>query len=500
MFGLKNIIKSIAGVGTNKFARELTNIANKINEASSEDLPAYFDEMAQTLAMRNNQASSQISDVSILVNLDDSTHAICQKINREFLLKNKEYAQSLPSVLKYWNELTRAYQLCQRQYQAQLGKKMLSADLKKASFLGLRHQINLIKWDALRHTKPNNEKWNSVFFLYQFAEEHGFHQEELASYKGRTPASCQTLMIRLGMLNFSQTDTLTRKEIEALEILLNSLFKDMVLSNKPFKTPFQYAFDLSSNMPPQKIIEVSDNPYYRYWNGEQILSQLGDILFNFDKGLAKKLTSTLPDLSEQNWYLLVEKLSSSWSQHGGKAMRKEERVITKEWCDLSIGLANSQTTSANAHYSKQVNPSCSIVDKSNSGFGLVYIGPYKQLLELNVILLISSNNIKNALAIVKRLQHLPDGGTVIGVQKLGENAVTIEINEVGSPITYHALFVPQLSSNNQTRFLLIAPELGVVGEKMLINNANQKFMISITQIVNEFIDCKQVSFDVIQQL
>lgn len=500
MFGLKNIIKSIAGVGTNKFARELTNIANKINEASSEDLPAYFDEMAQTLAMRNNQASSQISDVSILVNLDDSTHAICQKINREFLLKNKEYAQSLPSVLKYWNELTRAYQLCQRQYQAQLGKKMLSADLKKASFLGLRHQINLIKWDALRHTKPNNEKWNSVFFLYQFAEEHGFHQEELASYKGRTPASCQTLMIRLGMLNFSQTDTLTRKEIEALEILLNSLFKDMVLSNKPFKTPFQYAFDLSSNMPPQKIIEVSDNPYYRYWNGEQILSQLGDILFNFDKGLAKKLTSTLPDLSEQNWYLLVEKLSSSWSQHGGKAMRKDDRTKVKEWCRLSISLPNASVASQNKHLVNKTNSSCSIVDKSGSGFGLIYVGHEKQLIDLESVVLIQSGDINNTIAIIKRIRHLPDGGTAIGVQKLGENAVTIEITEIDNPNISHALFIPQLSSSNQTRFLLIAPELGVVGKKMLINNANQKFMISITQILKEFLDCKQVSFDVIQQL
>jgi hypothetical protein len=35
---------------------------------------------------------------------------------------------------------------------------------------------------------------------------------------------------------------------------------------------------------------------------------------------------------------------------------------------------------------------------------------------------------------------------------------------------------------------------------MLINNANQKFMISIIQIVKEFLDCKQVSFDVIQQV
>jgi len=500
MFGLKNIVKSIAGVGTNKFARELTNIANQINEASSEDVPAYFDEMAQILAMHNNQASSQTSDVSILLNLDESTHPICQKISREFLLKNKEYVQSLPSVLKYWNELTRAYQLCQRQYQAQLGKKTLSANLKKASFFGLRHQINLIKWDALRHIKPNNEKWNSVFFLYQFAEEHDFHQEELPSYKGRTPASCQTLMIRLGMLNLSQTDTLTRKEIEALDILLNSLFKGMVLSNKPFKAPFQYSFDLSLPMPPQKTIEVSDNPSCRYWNGEQTLSQLGDILFNFDKGLAKKLTSTLPDLSEKNWYLLLEKLSSSWSQHGGKAMRKDDRTKVKEWCRLSISLPNAIVASQNKHLVNKANASCSIVDKSRSGLGLIYVGHEKQLIDLESIVLIQSDDINNTIAIIKRVQHLPDGGTAIGVQKLGENAITIEITEIDNPTTSHALFIPQIPSSNQTRFLLIAPELGVVGKKLLINNANQKFMISITQIVKEFLDCKQVSFDVIQQL
>jgi hypothetical protein len=302
------------------------------------------------------------------------------------------------------------------------------------------------------------------------------------------------------MLNFSQTDTLTRKEIEALDILLNSLFKDMVLSNKPFKTPFQYAFDLSSNMPPQKIIEVSDNPYYRYWNGEQILSQLGDILFNFDKGLAKKLTSTLPDLSEQNWYLLVEKLSSSWSQHGGKAMRKDDRTKVKEWCRLSISLPNASVASQNKHLVNKTNSSCSIVDKSGSGFGLIYVGHEKQLIDLESVVLIQSGDINNTIAIIKRVRHLPDGGTAIGVQKLGENAVTIEITEIDNPNISHALFIPQLSSSNQTRFLLIAPELGVVGKKMLINNANQKFMISITQIVNEFIDCKQVRFDVIQQL
>ena len=498
MFALKNIVQSIAGLGSNKIATDLMGIATQINTAKSEELPDYFDEMTQILATYNNQASSKTSDLSALLSLDETTNPICQKISREFLLNNKEYVQSLPSVLKYWTELTRSYQLCQRHYQTQVGKKTLSADLKKTSVLALRHQINLIKWDAFRHTKPTNEKWNGLFFIYQFTEEHDFHKEDLSFYQGRTPASCETLMIRLGMLSLSQTDTLTRHEIKALDILLNSLFKDMILSSKPFRTQFQYSFDLASPMPPQKIEGAVDSPSYRYWNGEQALSQLGDILFKFNKGLSKKLTSALPVLSEPDWYSLVEKLSTSWSQYSGKAMRKEERTATKVWCDLSFGLAHAQTASPNAHFAQHENRSCSIVNKSHSGFGLIYTGPFKQSLELKMLLLICSKDIKNALAIVKRMQHLPDGGTTIGTQKLGENAVTIEINEAGNPIIFHALFVPQQSSNSQTRFLLVAPELGVVGKKMFINNANQKFMISITQIMGEFLDCKQVTFDVIQ--
>jgi hypothetical protein len=500
MFGFTNIVKSISGIGVNKPARDLMNIATQINTAKPEEFPTYFDEMAQILATQNNQSTSPMSNLSILLSLDESTNSISQKISREFLLNNKEYVQSLPSVLKYWTELARTYQLCQRQYQEQLGKKALSAELKKASLLALRHQINLIKWDALRHIKPNNEKWNSVFFIYQFTEEHGFNNESLISYQGRTPASCQILMIRLGMLSLSQTDTLTRKEIEALDILLNSLFKDMVLSNKPFRTQFQYSFDLSSPIPPQKNVEVSESSSYRYWNGEQTLSQLGDILFNFDRGLSKKFTSTLTTLSEQDWYHLLEKLSSSWSQHGGKAMRKEDRVKVKEWCLLSISLPSAIIASQNKQLVNKLNSSCSISDKSRSGLGLIYVGHEKQSIDLKGLLLIQSGEINNTIAVVKRIRHLPDGGTAIGAQKLGENAVAIEVSEMGNPSPYHALFVPQQSSNNQTRFLLLTSELGVVGKKMLINNANQKFMIAITQIMGNFLDCKQVTFDVIQQL
>ncbi|MBY0346172.1 MAG: hypothetical protein K2P98_04820, partial [Neisseriaceae bacterium] len=238
----------------------------------------------------------------------------------------------------------------------------------------------------------------------------------------------------------------------------------------------------------------------RYWNGEETLSQLGNILFNFHKGLSNKLTSTLPALPEKNWYQLLEKLSISWSQQGGRAMRKEERITTKEWCDLSIGLENAQASNSNEYLSKQANPSCTIVSKNNNGFDLIYVGAYKQLLELQTLLLIKSEETKNALAVIKKIQHLPDGGTTIGAQKLGENAVTVKINELDNTTTYHALFIPQVSSNNQTRFLLLTHELGVVGKKMLINNSNQQFMISITQILGEFSDCTQVSFDVIQQL
>jgi len=500
MIDFKNIVKSITDIGTNKITRNLMDIANQINKASSEDLPAYFDEMTRNLLAHNNQTSSKISDLSILLSLDESTNLICQKVTREYLLHNKEYLQCLPSVLKYWDELTRAYQLYQRQNQAQPGKKNLSADLKKASILALRHQIDLIKWDILRHTLSNNEKWHRVLFLYQFIEENDFHKEELSSYPSRSPASCQALMIRLGMLHISETDMLTQKEIEALDILLNSLFKDMVLSNKPLKTHFQYTFDLSSPVPPQKTVEVTNASFCRYWNGEETLSQLGDILFNFHKGLSNKLTSTLPALPEKNWYQLLEKLSISWSQQGGKAMRKEERITTKEWCDLSIGLKNAQASNSNEYLSKQANPSCTIVSKNNNGFDLIYVGAYKQLLELQTLLLIKSEETKNALAVIKKIQHLPDGGTTIGAQKLGENAVTVKINELDNTTTYHALLIPQLSSNNQTRFLLLTHELGVVGKKMLINNSNQQFMISITQILGEFSDCTQVSFDVIHQL
>ncbi len=171
-------------------------------------------------------------------------------------------------------------------------------------------------------------------------------------------------------------------------------------------------------------------------------------------------------------------------------MRKDDRTKVKEWCHLSSSLPKAIVASQNKH----------LVNKSQSGLGLIYVGHEKQLIDLESIVLIQSGDINNTIAIIKRVRHLPDGGTVIGVQKLGENAVTIEITEIDNPTISHALFIPQLSSSNQTRFLLIAPELGVVGKKMLINNANQKFMISITQILKEFLDCKQVSFDVIQHL
>lgn len=495
----KNIAESITNIGTNKTARSLMNVANKINEANSEDLPLFFDEMTQILATNNNQNLLKLSDLTTLLSLDEAIYPIYQKISREFLLNNKEYLKLLGPILKFWSELIRAYQLCQRQYQAQLDKKTISIDLKQASFLALRHQMSLIKWDALRHTKSNNEKWNSVFFGYQFIEEHKFNTEDMTSYRGRTPVNPETLMIRLGMFSLSPTDALTRKEIEALDILLNSLFKGITLSNKPFRSKFQYFFDLSSPIPPQRVVELNDSSSRRYWNGEQALNEIGDVLFNFDKGLSKKLTSTFPTLSEKDWYQLLEKLSFAWSTHGGKAVRKAQRITVQEWSLLSINLPNAIVASQNKHLIKKINTSSSIFDKSSIGLGLIYTGPDKKLIDLKGVVLIQSSEINNTIATIKRMQHLPDGGTLIGVQKLGENTITIEINEVDNPKSYQALFVSQQYSSSQIRFLLLAPELAVIGKKLFLNNSNQKFMISITQILGDFLDCKQVSFDVPQE-
>lgn len=505
MIDLKAILGSLVGRKNSSESTESATLLVK-NLPDAEYYTALV-EIIKAVSKINKDATVTAKDrINTLIYVDSRAVNMHNKLCKEFLQGSARSKSFLPSILSYWTELSNGYQLCLRQIQ---NSKNVSIDstLELLTVRALHHQLGLIKWSALRYIAADGSTWQQAYRLYQFAESNNFHTKRLALYDSHSSTtSAEELIIQSAMLHLAQTDNLLPQEIEAIHLLLEKLVEGVKLQLQASQSDFQYVINLDLSSPPQLLRRGVLGKGCRYWSGDHVVNRLADLILDFDQGVPESFSRALPAMSVDSWRELLQKLSTRWSQDGGKSMRRHERLPSTGQARVEVGfekVAHHLKVNRNAAISDDsINPEWRVNDASEAGMGLVYIGRAVDSLLIGRSIWISIKDRPSQLGIIRRVQRLAEGGTRLGIELLGTLPLPVTLGERDSQASNNnnGLYITQTNAQKGRRIFLV-PKMLAQGGKILNFIANGKsYQIRITRLVEEFEDCYQVEFETLERI
>lgn len=505
MIDIKAILSAISG--RKKTSSESTESATMLvkNLPNAEYYTALV-EIIKAVAKINKDANVTLKDrITTLLYVDTRAVEMHRKLCKEFLIGASRSKSFLPSILAYWTELSNGYQLCLRQLQSSKNSQ-IDAQIERVAIRALHHQLSLIKWSALRYISADGNTWQQAYRLYQFAEQNGFHGKAITMYDQQSESTTgEQLLIQAAMLHLAQTDNLLTIEIEAIHLLLARLSEGIKLQNTASKSDFQYVINLDLPAPPQLLRRGTLGKGCRYWSGDFVVNRLADLILDFDQGIPEGFKQALPAMDTPTWRNLLQKLSSRWSQDGGKSMRQHERLSSTGHAKVEIGfekIAHHLKVNRNALQQDNSNDDWRVNDASEAGFGLTYLGRSVESLMIGRTIWVSSREHPGQLCVIRRVQRLAEGGTRVGVEVLGSLPLPVSLSEGGidDSNSSSGLYITQTNAKKGQRVFLIPKRLADNGRELTFAANGKSYQIRILHSNAIFEDCQQVEFETLERL
>ena len=505
MIDIKAILSAISG--RKKTSSESTESATMLvkNLPNAEYYTALV-EIIKAVAKINKDANVTLKDrITTLLYVDTRAVEMHRKLCKEFLIGASRSKSFLPSILAYWTELSNGYQLCLRQFQSSKNGQV-DAQIERVAIRALHHQLSLIKWSALRYISADGNTWQQAYRLYQFAEQYGFHGKAITMYDEQSESTTgEQLLIQAAMLHLAQTDNLLTIEIEAIHLLLARLSEGIKLQNTASKSDFQYVINLDLPAPPQLLRRGTLGKGCRYWSGDFVVNRLADLILDFDQGIPEGFKQALPAMDTPTWRNLLQKLSSRWSQDGGKSMRQHERLSSSGHAKVEIGfdkIAHHLKVNRSALQPDDTNDDWRVNDASEAGFGLTYLGRSVESLMIGRTIWISSREYPGQLCVIRRVQRLAEGGTRVGVEVLGSLPLPVSLSEgsTDGSNSSSGLYITQTNAKKGQRVFLIPKRLADNGRELTFAANGKSYQIRILHSNATFEDCQQVEFETLERL
>ena len=505
MIDIKAILGSLVGKRNSSDTTESATLLVK-NLPDAEYYTALI-EIIKAVAKVNKDATVTLKDrISTLLYVDTRAVNMHDKLCKEFLQGSSRSKSFLPSILSYWTELSNGYQLCLRQMQS--GKSIsVDSNVELLAVRALHHQLSLIKWSALRYISADGNTWQQAYRLYQFTELYKFNTKRIPLYEGRPVASsAEELLVQAAMLHLAQTDNLLPQEIEAIHLLLERLVEGVKLQTQASHSDFQYVVNLELSAPPQLLRRGVLGKGCRYWSGDDVVNRLADLILDFDQRVPDAYARALPSLDATLWRDLLQKLSTRWSQDGGKSMRRHERLLATGHVRVEVGfdkVAHHLKVSRNAvQTGESLTPEWRVNDSSDAGMGLTYVGRAVDGLMIGRCIWVSQKDRPNQLGVIRRVQRLAEGGTRIGVEILGNLPLPVLLSEtqLGAVANSNGLYITQTNAQKGKRLFLVPKSYSESGKTLSFTANGKTYQIRITNIVTFFEDCLHVEFETLERV
>ena len=504
MIDLKAILRAVTG--GRRTSTETTESATRLVSTlpTMDSRPALV-EIIKAVARINKDVSVTFKDrINTLLYVDTHTAPIHHHLCLDYLTGTPRARAYLPTILAYWTELSNGYLLCLRQSQNSKTPQFTAA-LELAAVRALHHQLSLIRWSALRYIYADGNTWLQAYRLYALIEKAGFQQKPFTLYeKDVESVTAEKMPIQAAMLHLAQTDNLVPIEIEAIHLMLARLSDDVALGETATSSDFQYVVNLDLPSPPQLLRRGTLGKGCRFWSGDAVVNRLADLILDFDQEIPDSFRKALPSMSVESWRSLLQKLSSRWSQDGGKSMRRHERMMSNTVAKVEVGferIAHFLRLSRNVPLTdEQFNDEWRITDSSEAGVGLTYLGRDVDSLLIGRTIWVTTRGQPAQLGLIRRVQRLSEGGTKVGVEILGSMPLPVQLSENINSTPFNGIYITQNNTRSGQRVFLVPGKLSSSNRVLTLSANGKTYQIRINSLVASHEDCQQVEFEALERL
>ncbi|MFC3532182.1 PilZ domain-containing protein [Vogesella facilis] len=504
MIDLKAIFRAVSG-GRRPTPDTTESATRLVNTLPTMDSRPALVEIIKAVARINKDVSVAFKDrINTLLYVDTHSAPIHHHLCLDYLAGVPRARTYLPTILAYWTELANGYLLCLRQSQNSKTPQM-TPTLELAAARALHHQLSLIRWSALRYIHADGSTWLQAYRLYSLIEQAGFQQKPITLYQPDTESiTPERMLIQAAMLQLAQTDNLVPIEIEAIHLMLSRLVDDVSLAPNACNSDFQYVINLDLPVAPQLLRRGTLGKGCRFWSGDAVVNRLADLILDFDQEVPANFKRALPSMAAETWRSLLQKLSTRWSQDGGKSMRRHERLTASSMAKVEVGferIAHHLRLSRNVPPGdEQFSDEWRVTDSSEAGVGMTYLGRDVDGLLIGRTIWIGTRGQPAQLGIIRRVQRLSEGGTKVGVELLGNMPLPVQLSESINSTPFNGIYITQNNTRGGRRVFLVPNKLSS-GSGVLSLSANGKtYQIRITELVASHEDCQQVEFDTLERL
>ncbi|SCK26991.1 PilZ domain-containing protein [Vogesella sp. LIG4] len=504
MIDLKAILRAVTN-GRRNSADTTESATRLVNTLPTMDSRPALVEIIKAVARINKDVSVTFKDrIHTLLYVDTHTAPIHHHLCLDYLSGTPRARAYLPTILAYWTELANGYLLCLRQSQNSK-TPLLTSSLELAAMRALHHQLSLIRWSALRYIYADGSTWLQAYRLYSLIEQAGFQQKPLTLYDNATESvTAEQMLIQAAMLHLAQTDNLVPIEIEAIHLMLSRLSDDVHLGDGATDSDFQYVINLDLPAPPQLLRRGTLGKGCRFWSGEAVVNRLADLILDFDQQIPDSFKQALPSMSADTWRGLLQKLSTRWSQDGGKSMRRHERLVTNSMAKVEVGferIAHFLRLSRNVPLGdEQFTDEWRITDSSDAGIGLTYLGRDVDSLLIGRTIWITTRGQPAQLGLIRRVQRLSEGGTKVGIEVLGNMPLPVQLSENINSTPFNGIYITQNNTRCGQRIFLVPSKLGASNRVLTLSANGKTYQIRLNNLVASHEDCQHVEFEALERL
>lgn len=503
MFDFRSLIGALFSNSTprSNTAQSATQLLRELPESD------YFGALAEiTKAIARINADTQIplkERIRTLLYVDARSHTLHQRLCLEYLADEGRNKLRLPTILAYLHELANAYQICLRLYVAAPSAN-LDDPIQQAVLHGLYHQLRQIFWNAQRYVKTDGTAWQQAYRFYEFLEEAGIARLPLRLYPDDTEAvSAEQLLLTASLLTLAHPDNLLAGEIQAIDQLLRVLVGTLCFNRRADLDEPVYALNLDAPEAPKLLGQDMSGKGYRYWSAQPLYSALADLTVELERGTPPALAATGLALSAEAWRQLAEKLGVRWSRDGGMSLRKAARESRCEDVAVTVGFAASALQSKlkdTGYHNHPERGLWKLTDSSDTGMGLLYLGRTLERLRIGYVVLVLQHDKPAVLGVVRRLQRLPEGGTRVGIERLGLTPLGVTLCSPDHTVdTVSALHLDSAHTLNGEHWLLLPESHAAEGRSLIMLFDGETHHIRLHAPTRRFGDCVHCDFETTDQ-
>ncbi len=454
--------------------QKLPQNANLPQHLSGMSEMAFLNEIKEQLAKVGPFKPKYLTrHIDFVLNADEKAYKILQNVTCNYLKsmnKNVTLRKEVEEIVHhYLRQMYTTYVTLITAYQSQ-SKLNITAE-KNNLVLGrcLNAAFMMAKWRYFDDQPAPIGMWKNVHKIIRTAEASAMMNTEFFLYDfQKKETSIATLLKRGFMLDSMQKGSYSQQQIELTDRILKTWSTNPLITSRYTKQKeYQFFIHMNEDNRPQRIRGAKQHPDFRYWRTTDIVDLIEGYLCAVDTRKSLDKFNLLTIAPTEDIVSLFKKLRVDWCVKGYKRQRRaEERVAKFSVLNVSHGINDISTRikslnnmrkktgviieyqqlslADNQLHNDTIEPypimpeNWVMLEESSSGFSVELGDQFSPWIKIGALIgysVVGSAN-RIALAEIKTVRNKANGTYRIGLLKMSQKAIELEVKRVQKSTPY----------------------------------------------------------------